>query len=130
MREKLKRGAVLKGRYTIREIIGSGGFSNVYSAWDQLLFRKVAIKELTDTTWREDFLREAAIMEKLSNIPSIRQLQDSFSENGTEYMVMNLINGSSLFDYVQEKGGALPVSEVLPMMEKILFALEQIHSLG
>lgn len=130
MREMLKRGAVLKNRYTIRETIGSGGFSNVYRAWDQLLFRRVAIKELTDTTWREDFLREAAIMEKLNNIPSIRQLQDSFSENGTEYMVMNLINGSSLFDYVQEKGGALPVSEVLPMMEKILFALEQIHSHG
>lgn len=130
MREMLKRGTILKNRYVIREIIGSGGFSYVYRAWDQLLFRRVAIKELVDDTWREDFLREAAIMDRLGNIPSVTQIYDSFSENATEYIVMNLIEGSSLYEYVQEKGGALTVAEVLPMMEKILYALQQIHALG
>ena len=149
-------GSILNNRYKIKSELGRGGFSIVYLALDQLLFRYVAIKEFFPENWvirdnrnssfmivREEadcrdktarcmksFEREAAIMQKLYNIPYTSRILDYFKENDTEYMVMNLIKGKSLQEYFEDKGNICTVAELLPMMEKVMYAIEKIHEIG
>ena len=156
MNNELSRGMILHERYKIREVIGRGGFSIVYRAWDLLVFRYVAIKEFfhsdcakrdidesKEVEWRQDdisekrkeisilaFRREAAIMQALGNVPYVTRIYEYFTENSTEYIVMNLLRGKSLLEYSQEKGGHLQAAELIPMMEKAIFAVEKMHEAG
>lgn len=127
----------LKERYVIQKVIGEGGFSMVYQAWDQLLYRDVAIKkfvyegdESQKERCRKAFISEKALMQALSNIPYIPRILDEFSENDSEYLVLTLLSGCSLLDYVRSIGGTLPASELFHLMERCIYALECMHEQG
>jgi serine/threonine-protein kinase len=95
-------GRVLSGRYELRSVIGRGGMAEVWLAVDGRLGRGVAVKMLhaegrADPSVPERFEREARTAARLSH-PSIVAVHDVGVDNGTPYLVMELVQGHSLAD--------------------------------
>lgn len=153
---KLPKGTKLKDRYIIQSVIGEGGFGITYKAFDELINSQVAIKEmyaqqymtrdvaqsldvieLTDEEsqknikkCRDSFINEINVMEKIKNIPYVSRIKDHFSSNNTEYIVMRLLTGSTLSEYVKSRHEKFDTKIVLSSIEHILIALEEIHEMG
>ena len=101
-------GSMLGGRYQIEEIVGVGGMAVVYRARDTILGRDVALKVLKkefaeDPDIRKRFSIESRAVAKLSH-HNIVSVFDVGSEDGTDYIVMELIEGITLKQYLQRKG--------------------------
>ena len=126
-------GACLDDRYEITEIIGAGGMAVVYKAVDQRLNRFVAVKILRDELARDDefrarFQTEAQAVAMLSH-PNIVSVYDVSHTEGVEYIVMELIDGVTLMQYMQRRG-ALSWKEAAHFSSQIAKALEHAHSKG
>lgn len=103
----LESGSVLDGRYTIESKIGQGGMSTVYRAVDEKLGRSVAIKVLKEEfSSDEDFVlkfrNEAQSVASLIH-PNIVGAYDAVDEGSLHYIVMELVDGISLKNYIQKK---------------------------
>ena len=126
-------GTTLDDRYEIQEIIGSGGMAVVYKATDNRLHRSVAVKILrdelaADEEFRRRFQTEAQAVAMLSH-PNIVSVYDVSHSESVEYIVMELIEGVTLMQYMQKKG-ALGWKEALHFSVQISKALEHAHSKG
>ncbi len=126
-------GRLLDNRYEILEEIGSGGMAVVYKARCHRLNRLVAIKILKDDYLQdEDFRRrfhaESHAVAMLSH-PNIVQVYDVFDSDEADYIVMELIDGISLKQYMEKKG-VLNWKETLHFAIQIAKALEHAHSRG
>ena len=124
-------GKVLNGRYDVIEKIGTGGMATVYKAKDNLLNRYVAIKVLRDSLEGEEavvknFIKEAQSCASLvhNNIVSV---YDVGCDSGMNYMVMELVDGITLKEYIKEKG-ALPWQEACDYAIQIAQGLNEAHS--
>jgi len=120
------------GPYEVVSLIGAGGMGEVYRARDTRLDRTVALKVLAQhvsgtSSGRERFEREARAISAL-NHPNICTLFDVGSENGTEYLVMELIDGESLSDRIAK--GPLPLEAVLRIGAAVAGALAKAHHVG
>lgn len=123
-------GKMLAGRYEILEKIGEGGMADVYKAKCHLLDRNVAIKVLKeeyakDETFVKRFRREAQSAAALTHA-NIVSVYDVGSEDGINYIVMELLETKSLKDYIEENG-AMPSDLVLKISAQIASALETAH---
>lgn len=126
-------GKLLDNRYEILEIIGTGGMAVVYRARDRLLNRFVAVKILKDEFARDvDFRRrfhmESQAVAMLSH-PNIVSVYDVNRSDNIEYIVMELVEGVTLKEYMERKG-ALSAAETLHFVPQIASALEHAHSRG
>ena len=127
----LEPGARL-GRYEILSLIGVGGMGEVYKARDTRLNRIVALKRLTahvaaNHESRKRFEREALATSTL-NHPHICTLHDVGEHEGTEFLVMELVEGETLAARLQR--GALPMSEALRSAAQVTEALAAAHRHG
>ncbi len=126
-------GRILDDRYEIVELIGSGGMANVYKALCHRLNRYDAVKIMRDETaanteLRRRFRAESQAVAMLSH-PNIVSVYDVSHSDDVEYIVMELIDGITLKQYLQKKG-ALDPSEVLEFTIQIAKALEHAHGKG
>lgn len=126
-------GRLLDNRYEILEIIGVGGMAVVYKARDHRLNRLVAIKMLkdefsNDEEFRRRFNAESQAVAMLSH-PNIVGVYDVSECDGVNYIVMELIDGITLKEYMQRRGN-LNWREVLHFSLQITKALEHAHSRG
>ena len=127
-------GKILDDRYGIIELIGSGGMANVYKAlpMPQINFRYDAVKimrdETADTELRRRFRAESQAVAMLSH-PNIVSVYDVSHSDDVEYIVMELIDGITLKQYLQKKS-VLDPSEVLDFTIQTAKALEHAHSKG
>ncbi len=126
-------GRLLDNRYEIIEVIGQGGMSVVYKARCHRLNRLVAIKILKDENSQdEDFRRrfhaESQAVAMLSH-PNIVSVYDVSSSDDADYIVMELIEGITLKQYMEKKG-VLNWKETLHFATQIAKALEHAHSRG
>ena len=117
------------GPYELRELIGKGGMSQVYKAYQASLDRFVAIKLLstklaTDPLFIERFRREARSIARLRH-PNIIAIHDFGEENGVYFLVMELIEGRTLRDEMDK--GLLPPGRLIEILEQIGSALEIAH---
>ena len=101
-------GKMLDDRYEIMEVIGVGGMAVVYKAMCHRLNRYVAIKILRDefaedAEFRKRFQTEAQAVAMLSH-PNIVSVYDVSHTEGVEYIVMELIDGITLMQYMKRKG--------------------------
>jgi Tol biopolymer transport system component len=120
------------GPYEILAPLGAGGMGEVWRAHDTRLDRGVAIKILPaefahNAQLRARFEREAKTISQL-NHPNICTLYDVGRENGTDYLVMELVEGETLADRIAR--GPLPVGDVLRFGVQIAEALDRAHSAG
>ena len=146
-------GTVLKQRYLIGIVIGSGGFGVTYNAWDKILDQKVAIKEYlpgefstrgpgqTDiiiyggekteqfNDGKMKFFDESKHLAIFRDVPGIVQIFDCFGENGTMYIVMEYLEGETLETHLK-KERKLSEQETIRIMTPILQALEIVHKDG
>ena len=121
-------GTYLDDRYEILEVIGTGGMAVVYKAMCHRLNRYVAVKILrdelaNDAEFRQRFQTEAQAVAMLSH-PNIVSVYDVSHSEGVEYIVMELIEGVTLMQYMKKKG-ALGWKEALHFAVQISKALEQ-----
>lgn len=126
-------GKILDDRYEIIELIGSGGMANVYKALCHRLNRYDAVKIMRDETaanteLRRRFRAESQAVAMLSH-PNIVSVYDVSHNDDVEYIVMELIDGITLKQYLQKKS-VLDPSEVLDFTIQTAKALEHAHSKG
>src|SRR5262245_64678347 len=123
------------GPYEISTKVGEGGMVEVYKARDTRLNRSVAIKVLpselaADPERRGRLEREAHAIAALSH-PHICTIHDIGRENGTDYLVMELLEGETLADRLgRAKARPLPMPEVLRYAIEIADALDKAHRAG
>lgn len=142
----------LVSRYTVGKVLGKpGGFGITYLAFDPVLNRRLALKELmprelvarrpdgetlhVQTRDDEDlfkytlasFLNEARLIAQLAH-PNVVRVLDFFQENGTAYFAMEYYEGQALSEHVHAAGGRLTGREALALMLPILEGLDHIHS--
>src|SRR5947209_13811521 len=127
----LSEGARL-GPYLIESMLGSGGMGEVYRATDTRLDRIVAIKVLAATLHssaelKQRMEREARAISAL-NHPHICQLYDVGSQNGTDFLVMEFLDGETLAERLRR--GALPLNEVYKIGIEVAEALAIAHRQG
>ena len=126
-------GRLLDNRYEILEIIGTGGMAVVYKARCHRLNRLVAIKILKDEfsgdeEFRRRFRAEGEAVAMLSH-PNIVQVYDVSSSDNANFIVMELIDGISLKQYMEKKG-VLNWKETLHFAMQIAKGLEHAHGRG
>ena len=127
-------GKLLDNRYEILELIGVGGMARVYKARCHRLNRLVAIKILRDdlsqdAEFRRRFHDESQAVAMLSH-PNIVAVYDVSRSSELEYIVMELIDGITLKQYMQKKGNKLNWREALHFITQIVKALGHAHSRG
>ena len=127
-------GKLLDNRYELLELIGSGGMAKVYKARCHRLNRLVAVKILRedmaqDAEFRRRFHDESQAVAMLSH-PNIVAVYDVSRSSELEYIVMELIDGITLKQYMQKKGNKLNWREALHFTTQIVKALGHAHSRG
>ncbi len=148
--QQLKVGSTLQGdKYRIEKVLGQGGFGITYLAYQELLDRKVCIKEFffkeycerdeatsqvsLGTTANKEmverfmakFVKEARTISQMEH-PNIIRIFDVFKENNTAYYVMEYIEGDSLADMVNRRG-CIPEEEALCYIRCVADALDYVH---
>ena len=127
-------GKLLDSRYELLEQIGLGGMARVFKARDHRLNRLVAVKILRedlaqDEEFRRRFHDESRAVAMLSH-PNIVAVYDVSRSSDLEYIVMELIDGITLKQYMQKKGDKLNWREALHFITQIVKALGHAHSRG
>lgn len=149
----LAPGTILCNRYVIGTAVGAGGFGIVYRAWDQKLESIVAVKEFfvnrlvtraagvkdlivthkgkSEFEYRKQrFLAEARTMAKFGSHRSIPNVFEFFEENNTVYIVMELLHGASLSEYIATNGGKIDVDFATMIANEVGNALISLHAEG
>ena len=129
----LKTGMIIAERYEIVGKIGTGGMADVYKAMDHKLNRFVAVKVLKpefreDTTFIRKFRSEAQAAAGLTH-PNIVNVFDVGDDGGVYYIVMELIEGITLKEYISKKG-KLSIKEATSIAIQVSMGLEAAHSHG
>ena len=152
---QLRVGTLLRGQYVIGKVLGQGGFGITYLGWDRYLDTKVAIKEFFPSSMvtrdcahstgvicsggqtsgpfrnsRERFLREAKALAKFEGNSAIVGIKSFFEENGTAYIIMEYVKGTSLDRYVALRGGRISMDEALRLLQPVMDALAKVHEAG
>ena len=130
---RLVPGFVLSGRYRLAGPLASGGMGQVWSAFDEVLDRRVAIKVMHPQTAAQQvlvarFREEARIAADLTH-PGIVDVFGQGEHEGLAYLVMELVDGPTLAEVVAERG-ALPSGQVSQVLCALAGALEHAHAAG
>ena len=126
----LKEGMIVGERYEIISRIGSGGMADVYKAKDHKLNRLVAVKVMKaefseDKSFIAKFRKEAQAAAGLAH-PNVVNVYDVGEDNGIYYIVMELVQGITLKDYITRKG-KLTVREATSIAIQVSLGLEAAH---
>lgn len=149
----LSPGTILIDRYLIGRCLGQGGFGITYIAWDQRLYKKVAIKEFMPTSlasritgqmeitcYNEEaqerfqngirrMLDESRRLARFNDLESVVKVYDCFEANQTAYIIMELLDGENIKTILAQQG-SFGLEETVKLMLPILQALREIHASG
>ncbi|THB63958.1 MAG: hypothetical protein D6E12_15950 [Desulfovibrio sp.] len=150
----LEPGSLLRDKYLVGRVLGHGGFGITYLAFDMDLKVKLAVKEYLPSELAtrgegqtlvsafagnkgkffehglEKFLEEARTLAQFENHPTIVTVKDYFRENNTAYFVMPYIEGATLKQFLDRKGGKVSYKAALKIMLPVLDALRAVHKAG
>jgi len=129
-------GEIIDGRYQLTRVVGSGGMATIYAAIDLRLDRQVAVKIMhshlaQDEQFVSRFIREAKAAASLSHPNIVAVLDQGWNQGGTPcvFIVMELIEGATLRDYLIEQGSLSP-ERALSIITPVASALAAAHKLG
>jgi serine/threonine-protein kinase len=127
-------GSVIKDKWRIDARLGAGGMATVYSATHRN-GNRVAVKMLhpdysRDPQVRQRFLREGYVANAVGHPGAVRILDDDVAEDGSVFIVMELLEGESLEARRLRIGGRLPVEEVFTVGDQLLDLLVAAHNKG
>ncbi len=127
-------GTVLKGKYRLDSVVGSGGVATVYAATHRNK-KRFAIKMLhrefsAHDDVRAGFLREGYAANSVGHPGVVNVLDDDTADDGSAFLVMELLEGRSVENLRERRGGRLPVPVVLAIAEQLLDVLAEAHARG
>ncbi len=146
-------GKVVGGKYIVGKVLGYGGFGVTYIGWDNVLNRKVAIKEYLPSDFAtrsygtkmltvfsgeaaeqfeaglNSFISEAKRLAKFNHVPEIVDIYDCFIENDTGYIIMEFLEGVTVKEMLKEKHH-IPVEEAKQIVISVLKGLSVVHREG
>jgi serine/threonine protein kinase len=144
--------SVIANRYMLGRVAGQGGFGITYIGWDMVNGRKVAVKEFMPQTVAtratgsclvtpssqksradfeyglERFSEEARILMLFREHPCIVSFLDFQQANGTAYMIMELLEGMTLADYLRSHDERIPCEQALAIIMLVLDGLREVHA--
>lgn len=150
----LKPGTVLGGKFIAGYHLGSGGFGNTYIGWDQVLQRKVAIKEFYPEQYcgrgqdgltvvvaderlisryqrgLQQFLVEARNVAALHDVQGVVEISNFFEENGTGYIIMEYLEGMDVKTILQKSGNKKDYEWSRRVILTVLYTLKEVHKRG
>ncbi|MDQ1634139.1 MAG: eukaryotic-like serine/threonine-protein kinase [Frankiaceae bacterium] len=126
-------GRLLDGRYAVRRRLATGGMATVYAAVDTRLDRPVAVKVMhpalaADEQFVARFRREAKAAARLSS-PTVVNVSDQGQDGTVVFLVMELVDGSTLREVLRNEG-SLPPEEAVAVLEPVVRALATAHAAG
>ena len=133
---KLSSAPLLGGRYVLKDLLGQGGFGEVYKATDTKLANRVVAIKLMNLELAENkqaralFHREAGILSRLSHSNIVTILDSGITDSGQPYLVIEYLEGVSLEDYINTNYKGLKIKEALRIAIEICRALNEAHSIG
>lgn len=146
-------GSLLADRYIVGKVLGFGGFGVTYIAWDGLLQTKVAIKEYfpSDLSTRtlgetqivvygdekkqrygegmKKFVNEAKKLAKFNTTEGIVKIFGAFESNNTAYIVMELLEGETIEEFLKREK-KVSAEEAVRLMMPVLESLQKVHDAG
>ncbi len=131
---KQRVGTVLGGKYTLESLLGAGGMAAVYRARHRN-GNKVAVKMLHPEVailpeLRARFLREGYVANGIEHPGVVRVIDDDVTPDGAVFLVMDLLEGRTLGQLIDERGGTLAPTEIVPIALQILDVLVAAHARG
>ncbi len=129
-------GELIDNRYLLQRLIASGGMATIYAGMDTRLDRPVAVKIMhahlaNDEAFVSRFIKEAKATATLSH-PNIVSIQDQgWNEGGPPavFLVMELVEGSTLRDFLNQQG-SVSIEQMFQLMGPVLSALAAAHKIG
>jgi serine/threonine-protein kinase len=133
-RAQARIGSVIKDKWRLDRLLGVGGMACVYAATHRNK-KRAAVKMLhreysTDSAIRERFLREGYLANSVGHRGVVTVDDDDIAEDGTAYIVMELLDGETLEQRWRRKEQRLPVEEALAVADQVLDALAAAHEKG
>lgn len=130
-RAQARVGQVLKEKWTLDRLLGVGGMGAVYAATHRNKKRgavKILHAELSsEAAIRERFLREGYVANSVGHQGAVEVFDDDIAEDGSAYLVMELLEGESVEHRWDRKGRRLPAREVLAIVDQLLETLAAAH---
>jgi serine/threonine-protein kinase len=128
---KRRIGRVLKEKWRLDALIGVGGMAAVYAATHRA-GKRVAVKILHQSLAglpeiRGRFLREAYVANEVDHPDAVSVLDDDIGEDGSVFLVMELLDGETVEERRLRSGNSLPAAEVLWIADKLLDVLAAAH---
>jgi serine/threonine-protein kinase len=135
VRARERVGTVLGAKYRLDRVLGVGGMAAVYAATHLRNANRVAVKILhrelaTDEGLRERFLREGYAANSVEHPGTVRILDDDTAEDGSVFLVMDLLEGETLEARWERKGRRLRPVEVAHLVHQVLDVLVSAHAKG
>jgi len=131
-RAKRRVGSTLKDKWTLDELVGVGGMAAVYAATHRNGMR-VAVKMLhtelsvASSEIKTRFLREGYLANKVEHPGAVRVLDDETDDEGSVFLVMELLDGETLAHRFERKARSLVIEEVLLVSDQVLDVLAAAH---
>jgi len=127
-------GTVINGKWRVDALIGQGGMAEVFAATHRNGRRaalKVLFPELSrDAVIRERFLREGYLGNKVPHAGRVEVFDNDITEDGADFLVMELLHGEPLDQIVKRNGGKIPIADALEIVEQLLDFLTACHEVG
>jgi serine/threonine protein kinase len=126
-------GRLVGGRYRLEALLGRGGMGRVWRAEDELLGRRVALKQVVLSDQAAEHVRASALAEaraaaRLSHENTVK-VHDVIEDFGEQWIVMELLSGQTLAETIAARG-PLPISEVRRIALQLVDALRAVHGAG
>ncbi len=133
-RAEARIGSVIKDKWHLDRLLGVGGMACVYAATHRNK-KRAAVKMLhhemsSDSAIRERFLREGYVANSVGHRGAVAVDDDDIAEDGSAFIVMELLDGETIEQRWRRKGERLPLVEVLAVGDQVLDTLAAAHDKG